>query len=304
VKGGDDVGYEVSILWSSDLSDMIQLRACLQACMVQLQENGCCFILTEHVKGNRQFFLCATDSRHDRQEKEMRKQLGRALAEYICECQEPAMIRNIIQSEHRFRDPKEVLQIQHVTQRLLEESVWEHAHVIYANRREKLAEQIDRFCKKNGQIAIDGFVRFRLKTYRQALSACVQDAIHEYLLHKEYKEFIQLLRYFISMQTSKIPLLHVIHKGGKNFQIYKADGTLLRLKEMDGAFQEVMEQTFSREDVVVSTLLTIAPEKIILHTVHLEENLICTLMQIFAGRILICDGCTDCGISIDFHQKC
>jgi putative sporulation protein YtxC len=300
VQGGDDVAYEVSIL-GKDLSYIIQLRACLKACMVQLQENGCRLTLTEDARGNRQFFLCETDPRHDRQAKEIRRQLGRALAEYICECQEPAMIQNIIQAEHRFHDPKEVLQIQHVTQRLLEESVWEHAHIIYADRREKLAEQMEQFLKKNEQIAIDGFVQFRLRTYRQALSACVQDAIHEHLLHKEYKEFIQLLRYFISMQTPKTPLLHVIHGGGKNFQIYKADGTLLLLKEMDGAFQEVMEQTFSHGDVVVSTLLTIAPEKIILHTAHLEENLICTLLQIFAGRILVCDGCTKCGISIDFH---
>jgi putative sporulation protein YtxC len=290
VKGGDDVVYEVSILWN-DLSHIIQLRACLKACIVQLQENGCRLTLTESVRENRQFFLCETEPRHDRQVKEIRTQLGRALAEYICECQEPAMIRNIIQSEHPFYDAKEVLHIQHVTQRLLEESVWEYAHIIYANRREKLTEQINQFFKKNKQMAIDGFVRFRLKTYRQALSACVQDAIDEYLLHKEYKEFIQLLRYFISMQTPKISLLHVIHRGGKNFQIYKADGTLFRLKEMDGALQEVMEQTFSHEDVVVSTLLTIAPEKIVLHTVS----------QIFAGRILVCDGCTKCAISVDFQ---
>jgi putative sporulation protein YtxC len=293
------MAYHISISLK-DLAKVIRLRAHLQSLITDLQEKSIPCSLEEIVLSDRQFFLCHGGKSRS-QYRELRKKLGEILAEFICDCKEPEIIRNIIQQEFHFHYNKEVSQIESFTQRLLEGSAWEYAKVVYRDRREKLAKQISNFLIEFPNLAIDGFVHFRMKSYRKALSRCVQDAVDEYLLDKEYKEFIQLLRYFVSVQNSKIALVHVIHEGKKHFHVLKEDGSPLQLREMDGAFQEVMEQTFSHEDFIVSTLLTIAPERVILHTKYPDENVIRTLIQIFEGRIVVCNGCSECGLSLNFH---
>lgn len=267
--------------------------------MVALQEKEILCTLEEVATSDRQLFYCATRRRS--QERELREQLGGALAEFICECLEPEMIRTIIQKEFHYQYSQEVMQIEDFTQRLLESSVWEHAKVIYANRREKLRKQLIQFLKENPVCALDGFARFRMKTYRQALVTCVKDAVNEYLVDKEYKEFIQMLRYFVSVQSPKLERIHVIQEGPKQFKMLQEDGSPICLKEMDHALQEAVEQTFSHEDYIVSTLLTVAPAYVSLHARYPEENVIRTLMQVFEGRIVVCEGCVQCEISLNFH---
>ncbi|MBA4496548.1 sporulation protein YtxC [Paenactinomyces guangxiensis] len=294
------MAYLVSI-FLKERAKVIQLRACLETLITQLQEKGFGCSLEERIIGDRQFFLCTSGSKNRSQERKWQKLLGQTMAEFICDCQEPEMIRHIIRSEYQVQYTKEITQIEGYARRLLESSAWEHARIVYVSRRQKLAKQISLYLKESNKMAVDGFVRFRMKTYRKALSKCVKEALDEYLLDKEYKEFIQLLRYFVSVQIPKMDVVHVIHQGRRRLHMLKADGTPLKFKEMDGAAHEVMEPTFSHEDFIVSTLLNIAPEKVILHTRDPEENIVRTLIQIFEDRILVCNSCSKCGIPLNFH---
>ncbi|SEM98196.1 putative sporulation protein YtxC [Lihuaxuella thermophila] len=293
--------YHISID-DSDLAKVVQLRACMGAFITECRANGWNCTMEERIIGNRHVFLCVSGVQSRTREREWLKQLAKAMAEYICGSLEPEMIRTIIQQEYRILSAQEITQVEHYAERLLEGSAWEHARVIYVNRRDKLAKQIWVFLRENNRLAVDGFVRFRMKSYRTALSKCVRDAVEEYVLDREYKEFIQLLKYFLSVQTSKMALVHVIHEGKSRFRILKADGSPLRLKEMGGALQEVLEYTFSHEDFIVSTLLTLAPEQVVLHTKNPGENVVRTLIQIFEERIVVCNGCGDCGIPLNFHS--
>lgn len=297
---GSHVAYQISISLK-ELAKVIRLRASVETAITGLQQMGFSCTLEERIIGDRHFFLCVSGRRSRGQERELRKQLGEGIAEYICDCQEPEMIRHIIRQEFHIQQAKEMAQIENHASRLLEETDWGYARVLYANRRQKLAREVTAFLKESKKLAVDGFVHFRMRRHRKALTKCVKDAVDEYLLDKEYKEFIQLLKYFVSVQTSKIDLVHVIHEGRRSFRILKEDGTPLKLQEMDGALQEVIEHTFSHEDFIVSTLLTVAPERVILHTKYPEENVVRTLIQIFEGRIVVCNGCKDCGIPLNFH---
>jgi putative sporulation protein YtxC len=157
-----------------------------------------------------------------------------------------------------------------------------------------LHKPIFHFLRESKLLAIDGYVRFRLGFYRKALTKCVHDAVDQFLLDQEYQDFISLLKYFVSVQDSKIDLVHIMHKGVKQFELLDADGDSLQLND-GGTLQEIVEHSFSHEDLIVSTLLTIAPEKIILHTKFPEENIIRTLTQIFEARMIKCSGCNTCG---------
>ena len=45
-------------------------------------------------------------------------------------------------------------------------------------------------------------------------------AVDEYVMDQQYQEFISLLKYFVRMQEVKLPIVHVLHKGGSEFALY------------------------------------------------------------------------------------
>lgn len=291
--------YHISIS-TQEMSKVIQLRACLVAILSQLQQTIHSIVMHESMIGDRISF----EIHHDKGtsvDKELRKHLGEGMAEYICDCEEPEMIRRIIRHKYKYYCNYEISEIEKVVTRLLEGSAWEYARVVYVNRRQKLAKQLYIYLKDNNDFLVDGFTQFRLATYKEALSKCVKEAIDEYVVEQEYKEFIGLLRSFVAVQAPNIDLVHVLHQEKNLFHVLKEDGTKLKVRELQGVFKEVLEQSFSHEDIIVSTLLSALPEKVILHTTNPEETLVRTLMQVFQGRIVLCYGCSECGLALNSH---
>lgn len=289
--------YHISMS-TQELVKVIRLRACLVSILGHLQQTQHSISMTEEVMGDRVAFEIHLEKGQSA-DKELRKHLGEGIAEFICDCQEPDMIRRIIQREYKYYCSYEIGEIEKVVERLLEGSAWEYARVVYVSRRQKLAKQIFTYLKENKDFAIDGFTHFRLNSYKDALSKCVKEAIDEYIVDQEYKEFIGLLRSFVAVQAPNIDLVHVLHTEKNQFHVLKEDGSKLQAKEMTGIFKEALEQSFSHEDIIVSTLLSVLPEKVILHTKDPEEALVRTLIQVFQGRIVLCYGCNECGLALN-----
>ncbi len=86
--------------------------------------------------------------------------------------------------------------------------------------------------------------------------------------------------------------MHIIHTEQRQFDLRNSEGKPLQCQDLDSTLSDIS----SDEDFIVSSLLTIAPERVVLHTQHPEENVIRTLIQIFEGRIIVCRGCHECGI--------
>jgi putative sporulation protein YtxC len=294
----------VAYLISMDVADsskVIRLRACLQDVAARFggMEREC--RIEEHEQGGRQYFAFSI-SGGVQADREFRRSLAEALSDFVCDSLEPEMVRSMIQKSHPFYGLDEVAAIQGYVSQLLESSAWECSRVVYGSRRDKLARQISRFLRENRQLAVDGFTRFRMKTYRMALAACVRDAVHEYTLDREYQEFIQLLRQFVTLQPARYPLVHVVHDGRGRFRLFQADGTPLEWREMMQDARESPDPACSHEDALVGALLAAAPERVVLHSKNPSENVIRTLIQIFKGRIMVCDGCSQCGLELSFRE--
>lgn len=294
-KGVGHLDYSISIS-RHDPIQLAFLRDRFGNMILRLQRMGVKASIVEKAVGDRYFYYLHTQRKRRSQDKEVHREIGDAISSFICDYHETDLIREIIQREHLIHSPQDLDQIEYRTQFLLEKNTWSYLRTGYHARKEKIGKQIAIYLDGNRWIAIDGFVRFRLKSYRKSLTRCVRDAYEEYQLDKEYRDFIELLRYFVSVQTSKVSLIHVIHRGDRQFQLLQEDGTPYPLDDLDGAVQELMEQTLSHEDLVVSSLLSIAPKQVILHTKHPEENVIRTLIQIFEGRVVICHDCNHCMI--------
>ncbi|PTM58122.1 putative sporulation protein YtxC [Desmospora activa DSM 45169] len=289
------VAYHISVPGHSGSNYATRMRELLVQTLHHLEEGGTRLHLEEAGQGDRTVFHLFYQRPGKQKEGNVRRSLSNAIADYFMMMDEPALIRHIICKDFRYHHPAETEAIEAYAQHILAEDV--EVESGQYDRREKVSRHVSRYLQRHRTLAVDGFFRFRMKRYRHLLVKLVEHAIDEYLLDQEYQEFINLLRYFVSVQKPKIPLVQVFHHGKRRFHLLDGEGNPLSLKETDGVVQELMDQSLSQEDMIVSSLLTVAPDRILLHTVNTEETIIRTLIQIFENRIQVCQGCPICRIS-------
>lgn len=285
--------YQLS-LPCDDPQEVEHLRNSLRGHIASLIKSGVKCQMDEYCEGARVHFLCYGRRKLGHQgDRYLRLGLGAAVADYLMVFKGPKLIRRMITRQYHYPSPDECDEIQGYATDLLQGSTEDEEQPGRA-RREKISRHVAKYLTENHLMAVDGFIRFRMKAFYQSLERLVEHAIGDYLLDQEYKEFIQLLRYFISVQSPKVTLVHIFHVGKRRFYLSKADGSPVTPNEFDTSIHDFIEQAISHEDVIVSTLLTVAPERVVLHTKDHKENVIRTLLQIFDGRIVICHGCQEC----------
>ncbi|SEF70899.1 putative sporulation protein YtxC [Caloramator fervidus] len=164
--------------------------------------------------------------------------------------------------------------------------------------RNAIYKKIEEFLQENREIIIDGFVKFRLKFIKEDINGILEKMIEEYMLEKEYDEFIKLLRYFVEIQESKYEVL--------NIYINSSGEYILK----DGDFKDVTKELFldfenfnisgetTLDDILLSVIVTCAPKRVVIHLVENCKNkeIIETIKNIFIDRIYFCNSCEDCNI--------
>jgi putative sporulation protein YtxC len=221
------------------------------------------------------------------------KRIGETLADYMLETEENRLIRDVIVKEYAYSDPQEIAKIEHYCGQLLYPT--EELHVdVGLRRKTKVSSAFKTYLEEYSELHWQGFLAFRLKDYREDLREVVEFAIDEYLMEKQYQEFISLLKYFVYIQEAKIPAAHLIHKGGHDFELLNEHMTPIDTNDYDTFTVELIDQEINLEDMVVSALITVSPEVIHLHTQEPELQIIKTIMNIFEGRVLLCKSCSAC----------
>lgn len=225
------------------------------------------------------------------------RKVGGVLADFILDHEESKVIRRIIVNEFHFKDPQDIGKIEGYCQQFLFSAG--HAKIpdkdARRSRKQKISRQLVAFLRENERIHLEGFVAFRLHDYLDELREVVEYAMDEYQMDQQYQEFISLLKYFVYIQEAKIPVAHLIHRGGNEFSIFNDQLKPISTDDIDASFTlEVMDRNTNFEDVIVSTLITVSPQQIYIHTKEPELQMIQTIMQIFENRVVLCHGCRLC----------
>ncbi len=147
-------------------------------------------------------------------------------------------------------------------------------------------------------INLNGFIKFRLKFISLYASQIVEKCIDNYLMKKEYLDFISVIRYISDADEKEHDTVNIMYNNHK-LQIYDNNmrklnymGTIEISQELDGKILEYNE-------LIINILLNISPKKIILHT-NVEkgdeesENTIAIIKRIFENKVEICKGCKFC----------
>lgn len=156
-----------------------------------------------------------------------------------------------------------------------------------------LSEQFYIYMQSHKSIILTGFIYFRLKKYFSMLEEIVDEAVNSYIIEKEYLEFISLLKLYIGSQPCKTETLHLIYF--KNNPIL-LDSNLeqISIKESVLDAKYLSDISFSNNDYLLNSLLTLLPKKIYIHLVeNTIDEFLNTLILIFDKKI---DLCTDCNI--------
>lgn len=158
---------------------------------------------------------------------------------------------------------------------------------------ETLFMNIKKYLQENKRIYLDGIVNFRLTDYIKKIDSIVDLGVNQYIIEKEYKEFISLLKIYVNSSTNKSETIHLVYVNGESILLDK-DKNLIKLNNNINTVQYLSDISFSSNDIALNTLLSILPSKIEVHIIDKEDEFINTLKLIFEDRIRICNDCNIC----------
>lgn len=164
------------------------------------------------------------------------------------------------------------------------------------HRRASLLTQILTSLESNSFFDVEGFLQFRAQDYKQKVDEALAYTVDEHILQKEYLEFIELLKHFLNTQPSRIDTLHVgINSEGK-FNLFNDLGEKVTGQFLDNyALTDEGDVELSYEDLLISSLIAVAPRQVVLHICYdgYRDNLQ-LVRKVFKNRISYCPGCAIC----------
>lgn len=222
-------------------------------------------------------------------EKKFVYELSNVLMKCIMKFYEKTIIKRVVNCDYFYFEPKEKSIIYDNCYEILDETERDDFDL----RKEKIFECLVDYISEHKFFILDGFVNFRLFEYNSLIEECVDTAVNKFIIDKEYKEFIELLRGFVSSQKNRTDTVHIIYS--------KAEPILLDEKQnilvYDNQFEHpkyLSDITFSSKDYCLNALLNLLPKKIIVHLLTEEDEFVETLKLIFQNRLMICKECSIC----------
>lgn len=199
--------------------------------------------------------------------------------EILTKC-EGQLLYKITEHEFPFMPQSEKLEVYNIA---LKNSLPKEDNILGTmlyNRRKALIEEsaLD-YLKENSYIILNGFINFRLEEYKNELKKLCRNAAEEFSALREYDEFLNMLRFFVSVQAPKEKTVHVIKKGNELRIFNKRHKDITDYYAEEFAFSS---EGFTSEDIALSALISIAPKKIIIHDKKENDKIYETLSSVFS----------------------
>lgn len=228
------------------------------------------------------------------------------ISNYIVDTLELKIIEKILQTNYYFlKSDEKKLILKQLNNYMNNEMHDRNIEVPYkVNSKAKILYRLVDFLNENNAINIEGFVNFRLRNYLEDLYEIIDRVIEEYQMEKEYNEFIKLLRYFVNSQESKIELINIVVDRRGKYHFFDEDNKLIDDEYIRGLIEDLVDNNLNNDDMLVSTLITIAPKKIVFHFTNNVKNteIIETIKNIFDGRVYICNQCKICNMNKEIKE--
>jgi putative sporulation protein YtxC len=162
-----------------------------------------------------------------------------------------------------------------------------NAETIREQWRYRIWDRLMDHLETNDELVFDGFITFRLKDFIGELEDAVERAVDDLLIENEYNEFIKLLQYFVEIQDPKMDEVHVLQQEDKRYVLLDSDFKVIHNEMLEQLAREITDKEISHDDLLISSLITIAPCKITIHEYDKIKNieLLNTISNVFTGKV-------------------
>lgn len=205
---------------------------------------------------------------------------------------------NFLTETYFFLKQDEIIEVEDMIMKVLrsEENLKDDKMIYCISKINSIIEKVKTCLEENEEINIKGFITFRMKELREDIEEIIDKVVEEYMVEKEYKEFVKLLKYFVDIQESKIDKINIyIHEGG-DYILKDGYGNDVFSDFMKELSECRIDTEAKIEDIIISGLITNAPKQIIIH--HKENcintEFIETIVNVFGDRVFYCAGCANC----------
>lgn len=149
---------------------------------------------------------------------------------------------------------------------------------------------------KSKTLFLEGFTNFRLKPYIEFLDDIVNESVNNYIIEKEYLEFVSLLRLYVNTEKCNCNILHIIYSNSESI-LLDENKEIIQVSSENFKAKYLSDISFSSNDYTLNSLLTLLPKKIYIHLIDsYVDEFIHTLESIFENRITICTDCNICNL--------
>jgi len=280
------------------------VRERLEAELRVLSKQGIDLCLNERDQGNLRFFDCSVSncvlgkfsyndiiyiSKH---------YVANAVSDIIIDVVEKKLLKKCIEGNYYYFGEEERDRILEYACKALgtdgEES--DQGSVYRLSRKARVLQKVLDYLETNSSLIIPGFVRFRMKDYVSELEDTIDRAVEEYLMEREYNEFIKLLRYFVEIQEPKVDTVNVLKNSDNSYRLVDGQGITINNELIDDLAGEVLENNINYDDLLISSLITIAPTRIVFHNGAVNEGseIMDTIKKVFHNKIAYCRSCELC----------
>ena len=205
---------------------------------------------------------------------------------------EDNLITDSIYLNYFYFNKTEIKSIIENTQKLLKE------YDVINTKYDLINNSIFKHLLNHHSLYFKSFIDFRLKEYKDLIDKKIDLAVNQFLIDKEYIEFVNILRLYINSESSSSNLehLHLIYKN-KDSIIIDDNKNIVSCNDNITKAKYISDITFSSNDLALNTLLNLLPNKITIHLVNgFQDEFIETLKLIFQNKITICEDCDICNM--------
>lgn len=233
--------------------------------------------------------------------KTLKMLVSNALGNYIINRYEDKLIARIINSNYCYFNSIEKKEILSKALSIIRNEDKNFFNSLFqVRRRNVIVRKLMEYFESSDNLILEGFINFRLKEYMKDLEEVVDKAVDDFLMEREYREFIRLLRYFVDIQNPKFDTIHVIASYDGKYVLLDETKKEITNECIQEFVNEISEGEINYDDLLVSSLITFAPRKVVIHCKgHMRnKELLETIKNVFSGRVFMCSGCEMCIVNM------
>lgn len=244
--------------------------------------------------GNITFLDCRFQGHQEDAFEIIKHYIANSLAEVIVEEWEQRIIKKIVRHNYFYYTQEDKKIIMQKAKEILNPVTQNRYHL--QARKDKVLLKVLDYLDLHKELVLEGFINFRLKDYQQDLEDIVNYAVDEFLLEREYQEFIRLLKYFVEIQDPRIDKVKIYFSRNGKFKLLDEEEKPVQHEALEGIMLDLEDTDLNYDDLLISALITLSPREIELHQEKgsVKGDTVKTIEQVFGTRIQSCTGCVFC----------